>query len=205
MEKLIAHRGLSINGAKENTIEAFLKAIENKNYVGFECDIRTTKDKVFVINHNPMKKEDIISLSDYKELKEKYQIPTLEEVLKLDTDKIILLEIKEPNLEIEKFLKVLEQYQEKNIYVMSFHNKVIKELTKSNRKYKLGVLNYVLNSEESYQDYDFICLLEGIVTPKLVHYFEAKKIETFLYGIHHLDTLVSTYKNSYFITDEVKK
>lgn len=205
MEKLIAHRGLSINGAKENTIEAFLKAIENKNYVGFECDIRTTKDKVFVINHNPMKKEDIISLSDYKELKEKYQIPTLEEVLKLDTDKIILLEIKEPNLEIEKFLKVLEQYQEKNIYVMSFHNKVIKELTKPNRKYKLGVLNYVLNSEESYQDYDFICLLEGIVTPKLVRYFEAKKIETFLYGIHHLDILVSTYKNSYFITDEVKK
>jgi len=204
MEKLIAHRGLNRNGTKENTKEAFLCALENKNYVGFECDIRTTKDHVFVINHNPMIKEHIISLSNYKELKEKENITSLKEVLELKSDKIFLLEIKEPNLEIESFQKLIEKYSEKKIYIMSFHNKVIKKLAKKDRSYKLGVLNYVLNSEESYEDYDFICLLEGIVTEKLVNFFESKKIETFIYGIHHLDSLVSIYKNSYFITDEVK-
>lgn len=203
MTRFIAHRGLKEKGMKENSIEAFESAINSVHYAGFECDVRTTKDKKFVIIHNPIKQNEIISLTDYKDLKEKYQIPLLEEVLKLKSDKIFLLEIKEPNLDVDLFLNLLDSYKGKNIYLMSFHNSVIKKLRREERFYKLGVLNYVLNSEEEYKDYDFICLLEAIVTPKLVHYFETKKIETFLYGIHHLESLVSTYPNSYLITDKV--
>ena len=67
MNNLIAHRGLKIN-AQENTLKAFQNALNNPHYAGFECDIRTSKDGVFVICHNPLIKEDIISLTNYKDL-----------------------------------------------------------------------------------------------------------------------------------------
>ncbi len=204
MEKLVAHRGLNINGAKDNTYASIKNALDNNSYVGFECDIRTTKDNVFILNHNPIIKDNIISLTNYQELKEKYNITTLKEVLEIKSNKIFLLEIKEANLKIEEFLKLIEKYKDKNIYIMSFYNSVIKKLQKEQKSYKLGILNYVLNSEENYDKYDFICLLESIASKKLVDFFEHKKIETFIYGIHHLEKSVSIYKNSYFITDEVK-
>jgi len=203
MKRYIAHRGLKINSYKENTMDAFKASLENINYAGFECDIRTTKDHVFVVVHNPIIKDKIISQTNYKELKEKYHIPTLEEVLSLKSDKIFLLEIKENNIDIDKFLKILEKYPLKNIYVMSFFNSVIKKLNQNKKTYKLGVLNYVLNSEEDYSHYDFICLLENIATLKLVHFFENKKIQVFFYGIHHLENLEKNYPKAYFITDEI--
>lgn len=204
MEKLIAHRGLKINDAKENTIEAFQNALKSNYYVGFECDIRTTKDHVFVINHNPIIGTDIISLSNYQDLKDKYNIPTLENVLKLNTDKIMLLEIKEINVDIEAFQKLIHHYANKKIYVMSFFNKVIQKLQNNKRNEKLGVLNYLLNSEESYEEYDFICILESVISENIVDYFKNKQIEIFLYGIHHLEKTVTLYPDNYYITDIIK-
>ena len=93
MNNLIAHRGLKIN-AQENTLKAFQNALNNPHYAGFECDIRTSKDGVFVICHNPLIKEDIISLTNYKDLKAKYNLPTLNDVLKISSSKIFLFEIK---------------------------------------------------------------------------------------------------------------
>lgn len=203
MTKLIAHRGLKLNGIKENSIEAIKSALKNPHYVGFECDIRTTLDKHFVINHNPIIKNDLISKKTLKELQNKYHLSTLEEILSIKSDKIFLLEIKEVDLDIDSFLKIILKYPSKKIYIMSFHNSIIKKLIKKDRSYKLGVLNYVLNSEEDYHNYDFICLLETIASEKLINYFETKKIETFIYGIHHFDSTVSTYKNSYLITDKI--
>ena len=123
MEKLIAHRGLKEN-AKENTLEAFTLALKNDQYAGFECDIRTTKDGVFVICHNPMIGLDILSNTSYKELNRKYHLPTLEQVLKLSSNKIFLLEIKEANINQKKFQTLIQKYSSKKIYVMSFFNKV---------------------------------------------------------------------------------
>ncbi len=204
MKKLIAHRGLKLNNIKENTLDAFQAALQHPAYVGFECDIRTSLDGVFVVVHNPMVKDDIISLSTAEKLKKEHGIPTLEEVLQLKENKVFLLEIKEANLNVGKFLAEISKHQEKNIYLMSFHNSVIKKLAKKDRFYKIGVLNYVLNSEENYEIYDFICLLESIVTPKLVEYFKEKKIEVFLYGIHHYKKTAENYPDCYFITDIVE-
>lgn len=204
MEKLIAHRGLKEN-AKENTLEAFTLALKNDQYAGFECDIRTTKDGVFVICHNPMIGLDILSNTSYKELNRKYHLPTLEQVLKLSSNKIFLLEIKEANINQKKFQTLIQKYSSKKIYVMSFFNKVIQELTKTKKNEKYGVLNYVLNSEESYQEYDFICLLENIISKKLELFFEEKNIETFIYGIHNFQKTKIEYPNSYLITDEIIK
>ena len=201
MNHLIAHRGLK-KETSENTLEAFEKSINNTFYAGFECDVRTTKDHIFVICHNPIYKDKIISLTNYKDLK-KENIPTLESVLKLKTNKIILLEIKEINCDINRLSRLIQKYDYQNIYVMSFYNKVISNLSKKGLKIKVGVLNYVLNSEKNYKDYDFICLLEKIMTLNLENYFTCQDKEVFIYGIHDLKSLTREYKKSYFITDVI--
>uniref|UniRef100_UPI003FEDBAEF glycerophosphodiester phosphodiesterase n=1 Tax=Candidatus Ventrenecus sp. TaxID=3085654 RepID=UPI003FEDBAEF len=201
MNHLIAHRGLK-KEASENTLEAFEKSINNTFYSGFECDVRTTKDHIFVICHNPIYKGKIISLTNYKEFK-KDNLPTLENVLKLKTNKIMILEIKEINCDINRLSIILQKYDYQNIYVMSFYNKIINNLSLKNLKIKVGVLNYVLNSENDYQNYDFICLLESIMTSNLESYFTCQNKEVFIYGIHNLEKLTKEYKKSYFITDVV--
>lgn len=64
---------------------------------------------------------------------------------------------------------------------MSFHNNVILELRDLNSNYKYGVLNYILNSKSDY-DLDFICLLDGITTDKLIKNFTKRGIEVIIYG-----------------------
>ena len=49
--KIIAHRGLHNKFIKENTMDAFLNAVNN-NYDGIELDIRYTKDKKIVVLHD---------------------------------------------------------------------------------------------------------------------------------------------------------
>ncbi|HIR74966.1 TPA: glycerophosphodiester phosphodiesterase [Candidatus Ventrenecus avicola] len=202
MKPFIAHRGLK-KTAKENTISAFLDAIQSPYYAGFECDVRTTKDHVFVIVHDAIVGMKRVRDMTYSELKKNYAIPSLESVLNLQTDKIMLLEIKESDFDVPKFLKLLRKYSEKNLYVMSFFNSVIQRLAAMNCPCKLGVLNYVLNSEEDYQEYQFICLLEAIVSPKLIQYFTEKHMEVFLYGIHHFEKTKELYPQTYLITDEI--
>ena len=101
--KLIAHRGLTNKYIKENTLEAFNNAIEN-GFIGFECDVRLTKDNVPVICHDPFidrtsNRRGLIRNYTYKELKKinfgskkvPSKIPTLKQVLRLDCVKVIEL------------------------------------------------------------------------------------------------------------------
>ena len=149
---LIAHRGIFNSVVKENTIPAFLGAINNSLYDGFEFDIYTSKDGEFVVHHDIILDGKFMWKYTYKELKKK-GIPKLEEVLKLKTDKILLIEIKDVNLDVEKFTKLLNKYKSKNIYVMSFFTSVIKKF--KSRTFKIGILNYILNSSNLYP-FDFI-------------------------------------------------
>ena len=110
MKRLIAHRGLKDN-AQENTMQSFLNALKNDQYAGFECDIRTSKDKIFVICHNPMVGLDLVSNTNYKDLEKKYHLVSLEKVLKLSSDKIFLLEIKESTIDIKKFQNLESIYK----------------------------------------------------------------------------------------------
>ena len=138
----IAHRGLVKKGVVENTLPAFLNAIKSNKYAGFELDVYTSKDKVFVVHHDPIVNGKFIWKQTYKELR-KSGIIKLVDVLKLSTDKIILIDIKDINLDINKFTKLLNKYKDKNRYVMSFFNSVIKKF--KNPTFKVGVLNFVLN------------------------------------------------------------
>ncbi len=122
--KMIAHRGYSAY-ERENTAAAFIAA-GNRSYFGIECDIRITKDNVFVVCHDadtarvsPAK--HVINDSTYKELSvinlydihtqdtpPHLKIPTLKEYLAIARKyrKHSFFEIKPEltNREIEQFL-----------------------------------------------------------------------------------------------------
>ena len=201
--KLIAHRGLRTKEIKENTIEAFENAIKNDKISGFEFDIRKTIDNQFVVHHNAFIKMDLIERKTYRYLKKKYNLPLLTDVLKLNTDKIMLVEIKDAHLPYRKLIKILNQYRNKNIYVMSFHNKVIEKLKKKGVYAKLGVLNYILNSESDY-NLDFICLLNNLTTPHLIKEYQKRNVEVLLYGVINEDDDL-WYEDGTYIVDEVPK
>lgn len=191
----IAHRGLVTKINKENTLEAFNSAIASSKYAGFELDVYTSRDGYFVINHNPLVDGKFIWKTNYKTLKKKGLI-RLEEVLKLDTNKIILIEIKDINIDIEKFTKLLNKYKNKNIYVMSFFNSVISKF--QNVSFKIGVLNYVLNSTSTY-NYDFIGILYNIANKHMIDSLKKLDIEVFLYALNKKDKYV--YDGVYYIID----
>lgn len=192
----IAHRGDQTRKEEENTLQAIKRAIENPEYVGFECDIRTSKDGVFILHHDIFLDGKLVNSYNYKELKEKYHITSLDEVLNLATSKIMLLEIKEPYLDVDALDYSLNKQKNKNIYVVSFDNNIIKECIKKDVPAKCGVFNYVLNSEKDYSEYDFIGILSPIVTDHLLSYFKEQNMEVFLYGMQnakHLNDLDSVY------------
>lgn len=198
--KFIAHRGLRDENKKENTLEAFQNAIDSEVMSGFELDVRQTKDKGFVINHNAFIKKDLIRSKRLKYLKFKYKLPTLNEVLKLDTDKIILVEIKDLSINYRKFVKLINHYPDKKIYIMSFHNKVISKLKKHKVNAKLGILNYILNSEEEYEC-DFICLLNNLTTEEIINCYHSKNVEVFMYGVINEEEDLF-YENTFYILDK---
>mgnify|MGYP000373104661 FL=1 len=100
--KFYAHRGASAD-FPEHTMAAYRGAIE-QGALGFECDIRITKDEVPVLWHDAnMKKEAknsaIIANSTYAEVKSIYPaLMTLNELLDLaiENKKSLALETKHP-------------------------------------------------------------------------------------------------------------
>ncbi|MBQ6840584.1 MAG: glycerophosphodiester phosphodiesterase [Bacilli bacterium] len=180
MYKLIAHRG-DKQSSKENTLAAFFDAI-NKDYYGFECDVRMTKDEKFLIYHDPIYKGKLFKNYFSKDLI-KENIPSLEEVLRMDTHKIIMIDIKDSSLNTDKLISLLEKYPDKNIYVMSFYDRIIRKLFTQNRTYKVGILNYVLNTDENHFKYDFLCILDAIINEKIISDYQNKNKELFIYGV----------------------
>ena len=114
--KYIAHRGFRKNGSLENQISSFQNAINDNYFCGFELDIRESKDKKIVVIHDAFidrvtKKNGLVKHKKYKELK-KLGIPLLEDVLKLKTNKIIMIEIKDYKMIDEDTHYVIKSYLE---------------------------------------------------------------------------------------------
>ncbi len=197
--KFIAHRGVVKEGLKENTMEAFLEAIKNSNYEGFELDVRVSKDKEFVIHHNSFINGKLLKNLDYKELKE-LGVVRLKDVLRLKTDKKIFIEIKDFGIDLGELTRLLSKTK-LNIYLMSFDNNIIKKVSTYKRKFKVGILNYYLNSDDNYRYLDFICLLYLGINEKTIKTFEEQDIEVILYGLpSHLK--IKDYNVSVIADDE---
>ena len=120
-------------------------------------------------------------------------------ILKMNTDKIKLIEIKDYDVDIECINDKLNSYKN-NLYVMSFHNSVIEKLYNKKHNYKLGILNYIINSDKKYK-YDFVCLLDRISSKDLVKTYEKSNVEVFIYGI--LDTKLKYGNSVFYIVDDI--
>lgn len=193
----IAHRGLVKKGITENTLPAFIGAINDPKYSGFELDIYTSKDKEFVVHHNPLINSKFIWKYTYKELKKRGVI-RLRDVLRLKTNKTILIEIKDVNIDIDKLSTLLNKYKDKKIYVMSFFNSVIKKF--KNPTFKVGILNYILNSTSTYT-YDFIGILYDVANEHMLNSFKKLNIEVFLYALNKNDKYI--YRDVFYIVDKI--
>ena len=189
--KLIKHRGIHNDKVKENTYDAIKLALLDNNYIGCEFDVRETLDNEFIINHDPFYNGKSISNLNYQELP-KY-IPKLNDILKINTNKIFLIEIKNIS-SFNKFINLLKKYKNKNIYVMSFSNKLINKINVQDKTYKVGILNYILNSSDN-KNYDFVAILNSLLNDEVINTLSNKEI--FSYGLLEKHQ----YKNVYYITD----
>ena len=178
MKKFIAHRGIWNDSVKDNSYQALYNGLLSEEYIGIETDVRVTKDNVFVIYHDPLYNGKLVKNVYYKNM---VDVCRLEDILKIKTDKIILLEIKDFNMDVKKFIKLIDKYK-RNVMIMSFSTLVINKIKTLNTKYKLGVLNYIINSDSNY-DYDFICLLDIISNNFVIERLKKRNIEVLIYGV----------------------
>lgn len=193
MKKYIAHRGIWNEYVKDNSYQALYDGLCNPLYIGIETDIRVTKDNVFIIYHDALYNGKLVKNTYYKEMND---VCSLDSILKINTDKIILLEIKDFNMDVKKLIKLLNKYK-RNIMLMSFDTNIIKKIKTLNTKYKLGVLNYIINSDSDY-DFDFICLLDIISNNFIINSFKKRNIEVLIYGV------INTLEDATYIIDDKK-
>ena len=182
--KIITHRGLHNGYIVENTLLAFLKAVE-KDYA-VELDIRLLKDGTVVVYHDINLKRltginkliESCTLKDISNIKinGKYYIPTLEQVLKLINGKVpIYIDVKGNigNYKLEeKLLDLLKEYRGA-IFIQSFNPKTIRWLRKKEPKYKYGLITFnypqynILKKIFIHLQVDFItCHLKNVYNKK---------------------------------------
>lgn len=189
--QLIAHRGLTTEYIKENTIEAFLNALNN-GYDGIELDIRLTKDNKIIVLHDKLINRTSngngnINNFTYKDLlkynfgtkKIKSKIPLLTNVLKQINNKVVIIELKE-RIDKKDLENILNENKTNDYYICSFNKEYIDNI--KDIKYKKGLINYVFNSNINIKDYDFVLVLESLFNKNLYDYLNNIKVEPIIYG-----------------------
>lgn len=163
--KFYAHRGASAD-FPEHTMAAYRGAIE-QGALGFECDVRITKDEVLILWHDAnMKKEAnnpaIIANRTYAEIKQIYPaVMTLNELLDLaiENKKSLALETKHPvptGNRVEELI-VAELHKREDaikksgieVAIMSFSWFAIEKVTKMDRNIKTVMLLHDFNQKLS--------------------------------------------------------
>lgn len=198
--KLIAHRA-NDEIHKENSLEAILNSLTKSYIDGIEIDIRLTKDYNFIIHHNPFYMGYYIKKTKVKKLQKK-GLNTLEEALtKINSDKIIMLEIKEdsPNFKLLliRLNKILKKYP-LNYYICSFNYKLINYFQRKYPQYKSGlIIGYTLNEKYLNNHFNFASINYKLLPIKTEQ-------ETFIWTINkpELLTKIKSYQN--VITDKAK-
>ena len=170
--KIISHRGICEHSKwKENTLEALLFALQQKEIDGIELDVRMTKDHVLVIHHDVMihSSSDGTGVISWLTLSELYQynfgtkkhpskIATLENLLQnIHSNKEILIEIKsdyEENIMIQKICELLKKYSFLNIKICSFKESILRKIKHQYPKIDVGKITF-LNPEKKEVNFNF--------------------------------------------------
>ncbi len=183
--KFIAHRGKDKHSFYENTKEALLWCLKQDYIDGVELDIRMTKDKKFIISHNSsilylgidfygIRNETLKTLQSLNlgTFDKPHFLNSLEEFLEaVDSDKIILLDVKEERSNMEEVMKelskVLEKYTHLFISVCSFRYDIYQLKT----SFPVGLLvSDFINKNKEYRPFTFLSVSRGaypdITSPK---------------------------------------
>lgn len=141
---IIAHRSASAY-ARENTLDAFKKAIDSGADM-IEFDVRKTKDNVPVAYHDEHIQGETIKELTYKAAGEiarrcGFNIPTVEEVLKNTSGKIkLLMELKEEGCE-KQIVELLFMYlKEDDFIIASFHASSLKIIKDNYPNLRVGLI-----------------------------------------------------------------
>lgn len=211
MFRFIAHRG-NDDGFLENTKEAILNALSKPYIDGVEFDIRITKDNHFIIHHNATildsKKSGLIKNMTLRQLKKvefekrkkKYKLATLKEVLKeINNQKIIIIEIKEEIdyslYQKKKLIRLLNNYSNLNIYLVSFNYKLISSIQKIYENSGL-LIGKVLNRNKDITKFPFLLM-------PLDFYKKYEGVqEIFIWTINEARQLKDIKEKDYIITDK---
>lgn len=215
--RFIAHRGNDNHNYKENTKEALLWCLRQDYIDGVELDIRLTKDKKFIIYHNTTiselginrifianEKLERLTKINFGTKEKPYYLSSLEEFLEsLETDKLILLDIKKEIGNIEEELELLRKvcitYSHLNIFICSFCYELVK-LSTNMCKFPIGLLiSDIINKNKDYSDISFLSVSKGAF-PDI-----SSSKKRFVWTINKKKDLKKEYKNMYIITDKAYK
>lgn len=198
--KLIAHRA-NDQMHKENSFEAILGSLENEYTDGIEIDVRLTKDRKIILNHDPFYRGNYIFHTNTIKL-QKLGLNTLDEVLKrIISNKIIMIEVKVDNKNINIMNKCLNKILNKyklNFYICSFNYKFMKKFKQSSNL-KCGlIISPKINENNIKNNFDF----------NSINYIYSKNIpakETFRWTINSEEELNKIKNTENIITDNTAK
>ena len=195
--KIIAHRGNSWK-YKENSLKAIEYSL-NEDYIdGVEFDIRMTKDFKFVIHHDPFYKGYYIKKTRLKKL-QKLGLNSLEEVLlKIKSNKALLIEIKEESnkyyILIAKLYRTLKKYK-LNFYIFSFNYQLMKHFKKKHPSIKCGLLIGIKKNLDKINHLDFNAINWRHTSKKTTK-------ETFIWTVNNMEEFKKIKKGQNIITDK---
>ena len=183
--KLIAHRGLHNKDIIENTITSFVKAMDN-NFI-IEFDIHMLKDKNIVVYHDYNLDRltginKVIETFDYLELskikiKNKYMIPTLNQVLKVINGRVpILVEIKDlsDNKDFYELVATTLDNYNGEFAIQSMNPKIMDWFYKNRPNYIIGLIVF---NELNYKIFKkYIRKIDFISVYKKQLPFKSKKV-----------------------------
>lgn len=167
---LIAHRANDNHNYLENTKEAVIHCLNCEYIYGIEIDVRITKDKKVVVIHNLLidllsNGSGFVKDKSLKELK-KYtfgynqKISTLEEILKIMNNKLLLIEVKEEGKNFKEtstlIYEIIKKYSHLKIMVCSFNYELLKYIKLLDKSVECGlIIGSILNRDKIYNHLNY--------------------------------------------------
>lgn len=131
--------------------------------------------------------------------KYKFKIVTLEDVLDIIQDKILLIEIKYiigDNFDLEEFYKLISKHKNKKIEVQSFSKTIINNLRKLDKKLNLGILIETFNTEEELcMKTNFISIRDSIINSNILDRELYKKKSINVWTVDYYKQFMKLVKN----------
>jgi len=165
---LIHNRDISdiskdIGNVNDYTLEELKKIDFHYN----KTDYKISLLKSFINKDGVLQRKRLKKIRKYT-----YKVVTLEEVLDIIKDKILLIEIKYntfDKFDLKEFYNIISKYKNKNIEIQCFSKKIIKDLKKIDNKLKLGILIWDTNIEEKIKiKTNFISIKDNVINSNIL-------------------------------------